>query len=267
MIPLSLKQLSIITYGMLYHIKELDANNLWLTNISINSKEKNISGLFIALKGNKFDGHDFIKEAILSGAIALLVNYPLSIAYPQVVVHDTQLAIGQIAFWIKSQSNAKVIGITGSSGKTSTKEMVASILTEKNMTLFTKGNYNNYLGVSLTLFRLTLNHKYIVLEIGANRMNEIKYISQMIKPDSVLINNIHISHLDGFSSLYGIAQAKAEIFYGLQKYGTAIINLNSHQLSIWNTFFSHKQNIWFFSTKKQKNLIFMQKIFFLLLNK
>ncbi|MGP1955163.1 MAG: Mur ligase domain-containing protein, partial [Arsenophonus sp. NC-QC1-MAG3] len=130
MIPISLKKLATVTQGALQHIKNQQAENLWLNLITTNSRQKPINGLFIALKGEHFDGHHFAKEAVIAGATALLVERPLTIYCPQVIVKDTRLAMGKLAAWVRSQSKAKIIGLTGSSGKTSVKEMVASILSQ-----------------------------------------------------------------------------------------------------------------------------------------
>ncbi|MGP1958885.1 MAG: UDP-N-acetylmuramoyl-tripeptide--D-alanyl-D-alanine ligase [Arsenophonus sp. NC-CH8-MAG3] len=256
MIPISLKQLATVTQGTLQHINNQQAASLWLNVITTNSRQQSINGLFIALKGDHFDGHHFAKEAATVGAIALLVERPLTIHCPQIIVKDTRLAMGKLAAWVRSQSKAKVIGLTGSSGKTSVKEMVAAILSQCGTTLFTEGNFNNDIGVSLTLFRLTKEHQYAVIEIGANHIGEIAYITDLVKSDSVLVNNIFAAHLEGFSSLSGVANAKGEIFKGLAEKGTAVINLTSHDWKNWQSYFKEQQTIWRFSITKQKQADF-----------
>lgn len=138
MIPISLKQLATVTQGTLQQIDEQQAGSLWLNAVTTNSRQRPIKGLFIALKGKHFDGHHFAEQATIAGASALLVERPLTIHCPQVIVEDTRLAMGKLAAWVRSQSKAKVIGLTGSSGKTSVKEMVAAILTQSGMTLLLK---------------------------------------------------------------------------------------------------------------------------------
>ncbi|AMA65098.1 UDP-N-acetylmuramoyl-tripeptide--D-alanyl-D- alanine ligase [Candidatus Arsenophonus lipoptenae] len=259
MISISIKQLLSITKGVLYSTNEQHDLNLCINTIIINSRQHSINSLFIALKGNFFDGHSFVKEAISNGTIILLVEKWLNIKCPQIIVNDTYLAMGKLAAWIRSQSSAQVIGITGSSGKTSVKEMVSNILSQLGMTLFTKGNFNNKIGVPLTLFRLTEKYNYIVVEIGANHFHEIEYITNIVKPNSVLINNLYSAHLEGFGSLNGVAKAKGEILYGLSKKGTVVINLDSHNWKTWSSYINEEQIIWWFSLRQQKYANFYAK--------
>ncbi|MGP1924261.1 MAG: UDP-N-acetylmuramoyl-tripeptide--D-alanyl-D-alanine ligase [Arsenophonus sp. NEOnobi-MAG3] len=256
MIPISLKQLATVTEGCLVHISDHQAASLWLNMITSNSRQRPINGLFIALKGEHFDGHHFVKEAVTAGATALLVERSLSIHCPQVIVKDTRLAMGKLATWVRLQIQAKVIGLTGSSGKTSVKEMVAAILSQCGTTLFTAGNFNNDIGVPLTLFRLTEEHQYAVIEMGANHIGEIAYTTDVVRSDSVLVNNLFAVHLDGFSSLAGVAKAKGEIFQGLEEKGTAVINLASHDWKNWQPYFKEEQTIWRFSIMKQQQADF-----------
>ncbi|XZQ54794.1 MAG: UDP-N-acetylmuramoyl-tripeptide--D-alanyl-D-alanine ligase [Arsenophonus sp.] len=251
MIPIPLKKLAHVTQGIPYKINDHQWTNLLINTVTTNSRYQLINGLFIALKGEYFDGHNFVKDAINAGAIALLVDHPLTISCPQVIVKDTRLAMGKLAAWVRSQSKAKIIGLTGSSGKTSVKEMTATILSNYEKTVFTDANFNNDIGVALTLFHLTIEHKYAVIEIGANNINEVKYASNIVKPDTALINNLFAAHLEGFISLSGVAKAKGEIFYGLAKTGTAIINLASNDWKNWKFSFNQQQTIWYFSIVKQ----------------
>ncbi|WMY96613.1 MAG: UDP-N-acetylmuramoyl-tripeptide--D-alanyl-D-alanine ligase [Arsenophonus sp.] len=259
MISISLKKISILTKGILYHINDHEADNLFCNSVITDSRKYSLNSLFIALKGMRYDGHDFVKNIRKKGVVALLVNRPVIVSCPQVVVKDTYLAMGILAAWVRSKSTAKVIAITGSSGKTSVKDMVANILSQCGKTLFTPGNYNNFIGVALTLFQLTKKHQYLVIEIGANHIGEIQYITNIVKPDSVLVNNLFISHLEGFGSLENIAKAKGEIFKGLKKNGTAVINLSSHDWKNWQHYCNNKQTIYFFSIIKQENSNFYAK--------
>ncbi|HGJ5875568.1 MAG TPA: UDP-N-acetylmuramoyl-tripeptide--D-alanyl-D-alanine ligase [Arsenophonus sp.] len=259
MIPITVKQLTTVTQGALHQINDQQADSLWLNEVTTNSRQRPINGLFIALKGEHFDGHDFVADATTAGAAALLVDRPLTIPCPQVIVADTRLAMGKLAAWVRAQSKAKVVGLTGSSGKTSVKEMVATILSQCGVTLFTAGNFNNDIGVALTLFRLTAEHQYAVIEMGANHIGEIKYITNIVKPNSVLVNNLFAAHLEGFGSLAGVAKAKGEIFQGLAKKGTAVINLASHDWQNWQSYFKQQQTIWRFSITKQQQADFYAK--------
>ncbi|MDR5615676.1 UDP-N-acetylmuramoyl-tripeptide--D-alanyl-D-alanine ligase [Arsenophonus sp.] len=256
MIPITLKKLATITHGVLQQINTQQIDNFWLKTITTNSNQQSIDGLFIALKGKYFDGHDFATEAVANGAISLLVDHKLSINCPQIIVKNTRIAMGKLAAWVRSQSKAKVIGITGSSGKTAVKNMVASILSQYSMTLFTDANFNNDIGVALTLFRLTLEYKYVVIEIGANHIGEIEYMTNIIKPNSVLVNNMYASHLEGFGSLAGVSKAKGEIFRWLNKTGTAVINLSSHNWHNWQYYCTQQQTVWRFSVIKQQQADF-----------
>ncbi|MFS1538961.1 MAG: UDP-N-acetylmuramoyl-tripeptide--D-alanyl-D-alanine ligase [Candidatus Phlomobacter fragariae] len=256
MIPISLKQLASVTQGVLHQINDQQAGSLWINAVTTNSRQRPINGLFIALKGERFDGHHFAEEATGAGALALLVDHLLTVSCRQIIVEDTRLAMGKLAAWVRSQSKAKVIGLTGSSGKTLVKEMVAAILSQCGTTLFTDDNFNNDIGVALTLFRLTAKHQYAVIEMGANHIGEIEYATNIIKSDSVLVNNLFAAHLEGFGSLAGVAKAKGEIFQGLVKKGTAVINLASHDWENWQSYFNQQQTIWRFSVIKQQQADF-----------
>ncbi|WP_348666528.1 UDP-N-acetylmuramoyl-tripeptide--D-alanyl-D-alanine ligase [Arsenophonus symbiont of Ornithomya chloropus] len=256
MISISLKTVAILTEGILYHIHDNEADKFLFNSVTIDSRTCSLNSLFIALKGIRYDGHDFANNVKRKGAVGLLVDRPLNVFCPQVIVKDTYLAMGKLAAWIRSKSMAKVIAITGSSGKTSVKEMVANILSQCGKTLFTFSNYNNFVGVALTLFQLTREYKYVVIEIGANHIGEIEYITNIVKPDSVLINNLFCSHIEGFGSLENIAKAKGEIFSGLKKNGTAIINLVSHDWKNWQYCFNEQQTVLFFSLIKKKEADF-----------
>ncbi|WMY97260.1 MAG: UDP-N-acetylmuramoyl-tripeptide--D-alanyl-D-alanine ligase [Arsenophonus sp.] len=259
MIPISIIQLTNITNGILYESNKKTEKDLFIENISIDSRKKQKNSLFIALKGNKYDSHFFVKDAIKSGAIILLLNQKINVKFPQIIVKDTRLAMGKIANWIRKKCNAKIIGITGSAGKTSVKEITASILSQSNSTLYTYKNNNNNIGVALTLFQLSTKNKYVVIEVGSNTFGEIEYISKIINPDSILINNIFHAHLDKFKSIKGVSKEKGEILSYLSKKGTGIFNLDSHDLKNWKSKFTDKQNIFYFSLFKKKNCHFYAK--------
>lgn len=225
MMKLTVTQLQQIVNGKSIAISNDQA---FINSITIDSRKISSGALFIALKGEKFDGHHFVKQSIAAGALLALTEYVIDENIPQIVVENTHQALGQVAAWMRLQSKAKVIALTGSSGKTSVKEMTATILAQCGQTLFTQGNLNNDIGVPLTLCRLTENDKFAVIELGANHIGEIAYTTQIVKPQAALINNIAAAHLEGFGSIEGVAQAKGEIFKGLTEDGTAIINLDSY---------------------------------------
>nr|WP_208609944.1 UDP-N-acetylmuramoyl-tripeptide--D-alanyl-D-alanine ligase [Gilliamella mensalis] len=229
--------------GQSYYLQD---ENRIIDSICSDSREITQNSLFIALVGDNFDGHSFTQQAIKDGAMAVLVNHKIDDdLLPQIVVDDTRQALGQIASFLREQSRAKIVALTGSSGKTSVKEMTATILQYCGQTLYTQGNFNNDIGVPLTLFRLTEQDQFAVIELGANHIGEIAYTTNIVKPQSALINNIAEAHIEGFGSLEGVAKAKGEIFQGLSDHGTAIINLDSCS-DKWFTQLTNK-TVWTFS--------------------
>ncbi|MEQ4923379.1 UDP-N-acetylmuramoyl-tripeptide--D-alanyl-D-alanine ligase [Proteus hauseri] len=251
MIALSLETIAQIAQGTLCNITQSQANQQIINSISTDSRNIEAHCLFIALAGERFDAHDFIADVKEKGAVAVLVNRQIDVNCPQVIVKDTQLAMGAIAAHVRSLSHAKVVALTGSSGKTSVKEMTASILRHCGETLYTHGNLNNNIGVPLTLFRLTPEHHFAVIELGANHIGEIAYTVDMVKPDSALVNNLFSAHIEGFGSLEGIAQAKGEIFAGLKEQGSAIINGESNDIALWQHHLNERQTQWTFSLSSQ----------------
>ena len=202
--------------------------------------------LFVALKGERFDAHDFAGQAKAAGAGALLVSRPLDCDLPQVVVNDTRLAFGELAAWVRQQVPARVVALTGSSGKTSVKEMTASILGQCGNTLYTAGNLNNDIGVPMTLLRLTPEHEYAVIELGANHQGEIAWTVGLTRPEAALGNNLAAAHLEGVGSLAGVAKAKGEIFTGLAENGVAILNADSNDWLNWQSIIGDR-TVWRFS--------------------
>ena len=210
------------------HARLFGDGNVTVTTVSTDTRQAVENGLFFALKGEKFDAHDYAEKAVEQGCVALVVERELPIALPQIIVADTRLALGQLAKWLKSTLNPKTVAMTGSSGKTTVKEMTAKILQKtaacEEGVLYTFGNLNNDLGVPMTLLRLTEQHKFAVIELGANHIGEIAYTTAIAQPDACLVNNVASAHLEGFGSIEGVAAAKGEIYRGLKENGKAIIN-------------------------------------------
>lgn len=180
--------------------------------------------IFLALSGDNFDGHDYINVAASQGAIAAIVSRPISTSIPQLVVSDTRLALGQLGAYRRQQhQDLTVIAITGSSGKTTCKEMLGSIFGRLAPTLITRGNLNNDLGVPMMLLELSDHHRYAILELGANHIGEIAYTTELVRPDVACILNIGTAHLGEFGSREGICQTKAEIFHTLNDEQFAIV--------------------------------------------
>ncbi|WP_261787128.1 Mur ligase family protein [[Haemophilus] ducreyi] len=233
MIKLTTKQVAQILNGQL-----IGDEYLVVETVNTDTRQAVENGLFFALKGNHFDAHHYVDQAIAQGCIALVVEQRMLINAPQIIVADTRLALGELAKWLKAKLNPKTIAITGSSGKTTVKEMAAKILQKltacADEVLYTSGNLNNDLGVPLTLLRLTEQHKFAVIELGANHLGEIAYTTSITQPDACVVNNVAAAHLEGFGSLAGVAQAKGEIYRGLPPEGIAIINQASYS-SAWQT--------------------------------
>ncbi|MDO8925857.1 MAG: UDP-N-acetylmuramoyl-tripeptide--D-alanyl-D-alanine ligase [Sideroxyarcus sp.] len=196
--------------------------------------------LFIALRGENFDGAKFVALAVQAGAVAAVVNADSKIANapcPVLYVSDTRLALGQLAAHWRAQFDIPLVAITGSNGKTTVKEMLAAILhaatgAEEGV-LATKGNFNNDIGMPLTLLRMNAAHRYAVIEMGMNHPGEIDYLTRIARPDVALINNATGAHLQGLGSVEGVARAKGEIFGGLKSDGTAVINADDAHALLW----------------------------------
>lgn len=213
---------------------------------AIDSRKVKKGELFIALSGEHLDGHHFLSAAREAGAVAALVSEKQADGLPQIVVQDVVKAYGKLATAWRQQSQAKVVAITGSNGKTTLKEMVSTILSEHHHTLATKGNLNNELGVPLTLTRLTEQHHYAVIEMGANHPGEIAQLVAMAQPDVAVINNIGPAHIEGFGSVQGVAQAKGEIFSGLKDEGIGIVNADMQEFTaLWEGLLNGRRTIRF----------------------
>lgn len=201
--------------------------------VSTDTRTLEDGAVYLALQGENFDGHRFIEAAESAGAAAIIASQPVTCGLPVIYVEDTKLALGQLGAAVKAEVNPKTIGITGSSGKTTVKEMCAAILSRRGNVLATAGNFNNEIGVPLTLLRLTPEHEYAVVEMGANHLGEIAYTTSLVKPDVATIVNAAAAHLEGFGSLLGVARAKSEIFKGLGEAGLAIVNQDSQFAEFW----------------------------------
>lgn len=242
MITISLTTLASVTDGELIvpeNLASLSLNDLAVNDLVTDSraidKDSDKKIAFLALKGPSFDGHRFAEQVIKQGCQLLIVDHYLNEAKDtvQLVVNDTRIALGKIAAFVKKEVAPKTVGITGSSGKTTVKEMVAAILSRLGNVLATNGNFNNDIGVPLTLLRLDNSHDFAVIEMGANHMGEIAYTTALTQPDVAVINNIAAAHLEGFGDLCGVARAKGEIFSGLGENGIALYNQDTKYTSKW----------------------------------
>lgn len=281
MITLSLATLAKVTDGELIvpekivalSLDDLTVNTLVIDELSINEividsraivENSNKKTAFLALKGPNFDGHRFTKQVIKQGCQLLIVDHHLNEVTDtaQLVVSDTRIALGKIAAFVKKELAPKTVGITGSSGKTTVKEMVAAILSRLGKVLATNGNFNNDIGVPLTLLRLDNSHDFAVIEMGANHIGEIAYTTALTQPDVAVINNIAAAHLEGFGDLCGVARAKGEIFSGLRENGVALYNQDTKYTSKWQWRLTDKTVRTFscFSTSASKANCYSEKI-------
>ncbi len=196
------------------------------SNISTDTRSIKKGDLFIALKGKNFDGHNFLHEAFLKGAVAAIVSEGKYKNFPLVIVQDTLKALHDMAsYYIRNVLvDAKVIAITGSVGKTTTKDMLHTVLSQYGVSHANEGNLNNNIGLPLTILKAPKNCQYLILEMGMNKAGEIKELSKISNPNIAVITNIEPAHTENFSSLFDVAQAKLEILYGMKNNGTLILN-------------------------------------------
>ena len=203
--------------------------------VSFDTRTLQPGNLYFAILGETKDGHDFVEEARRNGAAGLVVSKPIKSSIPVVTVEDTTKALGELGQLWREQFSIPLVGLTGSNGKTTTKNMIAAIFEEAGLNpLATEGNFNNQWGVPLMLSRLTSEHKSAVIEMGMNHFDEIRYLTNLAKPTIALITNAGPSHLEGVGgTIKGVAQAKGEIFEGLSKDGTAVINADDKFAELW----------------------------------
>ena len=236
------------TQGQLY------GQDLDVCQFSTDTRTLTTGDVFIALSGANFDANSFVAKAQSLGAVAAIVSqYQPELSLSQVVVANTQTALGLLAKAWREQFELMRVAMTGSSGKTTTKELTASIFRQAGDTLATLGNKNNEIGVPLTLLRLNAEHRYGVFELGANHIGEIAYTSGLVQPHAAVITNIGTAHLEGFGSRQGIAQAKGEIFSGLVDGGTAVINADD-EFADYHQSLCVDKKVLTFSVKKQADI-------------
>jgi UDP-N-acetylmuramoyl-tripeptide--D-alanyl-D-alanine ligase len=214
--------------------------NAIFTGISTDTRQLMPNNLFVAIRGENFDGHSFVEAAHKNGAIAALVDHAIASPIPQLVVNDTLEALGKITALWRNQFSLPIVGVTGSNGKTTLKNMLANILLaackqDAQSILATEGNLNNHIGLPLMLARLNAQHRFAVLEMGMNHFNEIAYLTQLAKPTVAVITNAAECHLEGVGDVAGVAKAKGEIFLGLSPNGIAVLNADDAHFSYWKS--------------------------------
>lgn len=201
-----------------------------ISGISTDSRTIRPGELFVPLRGARFDGHHYLPLAVANGAAACLSAEPFKADIPVIVVADTLVALGDIASSWRHFFKLPVVAITGSCGKTTTKEMLAEILTGTGPGLKTAGNYNNLIGLPLTLLRLTARDQWAVVELGMNRRGEISRLTEIAAPDFGVITNIGPGHLEGLGDLEGVARAKGELFVRLLPGSVAVVNVDDERI-------------------------------------
>jgi len=202
---------------------------------AVSSDTRTLAGgdLFIALRGPRYNANEFVAQASSAGAAGALVDTLQPVAIAQIVVPDTQVALEKAGHAWRSQFSIPVVGVAGSNGKTTAKEMTAAILGATGECLATRGNLNNHIGVPLTLFRIEPTHRFAVVEMGANAAGEVAHLVEIGRPTVGLITNAGAEHLEGFGSIEGVARAEGEMVAGLKPDATAVINADDQFADLW----------------------------------
>lgn len=211
----------------------LYGSNATFNRVVTDTRQLQPGDLFVALKGDRFDGHDYVARAASLGAVGSLVSRRIDGGGAQILVADTLEALQRYAHSWRNDFDIPVIGITGSSGKTTTKQIVASVMAARGPVLATEGNLNNHIGVPLTLLKLRAEHATAVIEMGANHAGEIALLAKLARPQIGIVTQAGDAHLEGFGSREGVAHAKGELFAALGADGLAVINADDPYAPLW----------------------------------
>ncbi|MDC8445349.1 MAG: UDP-N-acetylmuramoyl-tripeptide--D-alanyl-D-alanine ligase [Nitrosomonas sp.] len=254
-------------------------DNVLFTGVSTDSRTVRPGELFVALTGEKYDGHRFVRAAREQGAVAAMVEHEmdgaaLSTDFPLVCVVNTRSSLGRLAAHWRQRFSMPLAAVTGSNGKTTVKEMLAAILCRAveedavtpvdrpSRVLATAGNLNNEIGVPLMLLRLREVHQYAVIEMGMNHAGEIAYLTRLAQPDVAVITNAGAAHIEGLGSVEAVARAKGEIFAGLSQQGAAVINADDEYAPLWRTLIGKRRIIDFgISAKAQVSAEFKSEAY------
>lgn len=212
---------------------ELLGNDVAIHAISTDTRDMHKGDIFVALEGERFDGHKFIDASVEQTVQAVFVHKKINTRLPQVIVKDTLKGLSDWAKNWRNKVNPKLVAVTGSNGKTTVKQMLNSVLSRAGSTCYTQGNLNNHIGVPLTLLTLRESDQYAVIEMGANNFGEIDHLSRLGQPDVAVITNAGPAHLEGFGSVAGVAQAKGEIINGVLSSGAVVLNLDDQYIDVW----------------------------------
>ncbi len=213
----------------------LKGSDLFFSQVGIDTRTLPRGALYVALRGERFDGHDFIRDAERAGACAIIAEKPVESAMPVIEVRDSRYALGRLAGLNRLEFQGRLVGITGSSGKTTTRQMMQMVLGEAGSTIATEGNLNNEVGAPLTLLRLSPDADYAVLELGASGLGEIAWTGSLAAPDVGIITNASEAHLEGFGSLENIVTAKGELIDSVHGDGTVVLNHDDPAFGEWRT--------------------------------
>lgn len=212
---------------------ELRGNDAEITGISTDTRNLHFGDLFVALEGERFDGHKFIDETVEQVVQGVLIHKDIDTKIPSILVEDTLVGLSHWAHAWKKVVNPKLIAVTGSNGKTTVKQMLSNVLTLAGSTCYTQGNLNNHIGVPLTLLSMRKQNQYAVIEMGANHFGEIDRLSKLAEPDVAIITNAGPAHLEGFGSIAGVARAKSEIINRVKPDGVVVLNADDPYLNVW----------------------------------
>lgn len=219
-------------------------------SVSIDTRSVKSGDLFVAIVGEHFDAHDFLQEALDKGAAGLVIlnrEYKVDVeGLPVWLVEDTTRALGHIAHYQRQFFNGSLVAITGSSGKTTVKGMLQAILSlavGKELVFASRGNFNNHIGVPLSLMELMEQHRYAVIEMGASAVGEIDYLTKMTEPNVAMVNNVMPAHVEGFGSIEAIAREKGEIYEGLKEDGVAVVNGDDRFTQQWQQQNRHRRTL------------------------
>ncbi|OED40765.1 hypothetical protein AB833_11470 [Chromatiales bacterium (ex Bugula neritina AB1)] len=223
----------------------LEGSDLEIARANTNSRTVQSGDLFVCLRGDRFDGHDYALDAINQGAVAVVAETAIETGATQLVVPDSQRAFGMLAMLWRQRLAVKLIAVTGSNGKTTVKQILTAICRASGTVHATRANDNNQIGVPQTLLGISAHHQYAVVEMGANQLGEIASLAEIAQPDVAVITNVSASHLQGFGTIATVAEEKAAIYDGLADDGTSVINLDDDFADYWRHKNSHRNILTF----------------------
>jgi len=203
------------------------------TSVSTDTRTLSEGSLYIPLTGERFDGHDFVQNAVDAGATAVLTERLLPVTIAQIKVNNTLRALADVAAWHRDQFTGPVVAVTGSAGKTTVKQLMGSVLSQRYQTLITQGNLNNHIGAPLTLLSLRPEHEAAMIELGASGVGEINYTASLVKPQVGILTNVVPVHLEGFGSVDNIASTKGELIDAVASHGVMVLNADDKYFSQW----------------------------------